>query len=329
MMEDRVVPVLIIDSDNVRRGMLACTLPATEYSLEFAASREKGLDCLVDLEPEIVIVGANNMGRDMCQHIRSLPAGERCAVVLMDERYRDETIGRAEAEAAGADNFLPFPFEVELLEERLQGRAPAERHERKTRTGEQRVAPAAPADDAVAAAPAPAEDAWLDFQKRVEITHRKLNSTDYYTLLQVPRDATASTIKSAYFSRSMEFHPDRFMRLEDDQIKVKIYEIFKRTSEAFKVLINSEARSRYDANLAGPDRDARLPLSERDHGSLQDDPTANANTPAGKKYLHYAILAESEGKLRSARMYLSMAMQYEPENEALQARLDGITRSLK
>ena len=47
--------VLIIDSDTVRRGMLACTLPASRYSLEFARSAEKGLDLLASLQPDVVI----------------------------------------------------------------------------------------------------------------------------------------------------------------------------------------------------------------------------------------------------------------------------------
>jgi CheY-like chemotaxis protein len=333
MHPERTSNVLIIDADNVRRGMLACTLPAARYSLEFASSAEKGLDLLVRLEPEVVIVGGDHDAHDLCQRVRSLPAGTACTLVLMDERFRDEDLGNAEAGAAGADAYLPFPFEADLLARRLSSPEPSTRPTPLT-TSSVSATPAVALDvekQPREAEPVDPADAWQAFAKKVAQIHEKLDSVDYYKLLQVSRNGTANAIKEAYFSCSMEFHPDRFMRLENLELKAQIYDIFKRMSEAFKVLINPESRARYDDNLSGSPNAENLRLSEPTSGrstGTPKDPTADAASAAGKKYLHYAILAQSEGKYRSARMYLSMALQYEPDNEALQLRLEEVTQQL-
>ena len=316
--------VLIIDTDNVRRGMLACSLPANRYSLEFANNEEKGLDLLGRIQPEVVVVGWNSPS-DLCQRIRSLPAGRSCTLILMDERFRDEAVARGAAEAAGADAFLPFPFELELLEDRLRNHV---------ETKEASLTPAtlpammeAPERPVEPRRDRGDEDGWDAFRGRVDAIHGQLDSTSYYRLLEVPETAGTGAIKQAFFARSIEFHPDRFMRLSDEELRARIYDIFKRMSEAFKVLINPEARRNYDANLSGPAPEVRY--VERAHRPLAvEDPTADARTPAGKKFLHHAVLAEVEGKLRSARMYLSMALQCEPDNEELHVRLEQVTRRL-
>jgi hypothetical protein len=239
----------------------------------------------------------------------------------MDERFRDEAVGHSAAESAGADAFLPFPFELELLEDKLQNHvdsstAPSVAPPTLPAMIEPKPAEPAREDDG--------EDGWNAFRARVDGMHRELERTNYYRLLEVPETASTSAIKQAFFDRSIEFHPDRFMRLPDEELRARIYDIFKRMSEAFKVLINPEARSHYDSNLA---REVRY--IEREHRPLAvEDPTEDARTPAGKKFLHHAVLAEVEGKLKSARMYLSMALQCEPDNEELHARLEEVTRRL-
>lgn len=332
---DDTVGVLIIDSDNVRRGMLACTLPASRYSLEFANSAERGLDLLVETQPDVVIVGSDSTASDLCQRVTSLPAGANATIVLMDERFTDEVLGRAEMEAVGADLFLPFPFEGEDFDGKVGSKLREKRGTRRGLAGGERptrdsAAPHTARPPSAESRPTDGELAWKGFRERVEELHARLHTMDYYSLLGVASDASSAAIKDAYFARSMEYHPDRFLRLDDEELRTQIYDVFKRMSEAFKVLSSPEARSRYDGNLSGPERDANLRLAGRAPSETTPrDPAADAQTPAGRKYLHHALRAEAEGKLRSARMYLSMTLQYEPDNEAIQARLEALTRRLR
>lgn len=318
--------VLIIDPDTVRRGMLACTLPAAQFSLEFARTPEKGIEILSASAPEVVIVGHDRSAGDLCHRLRALPSGSRCALFLMDEQFRDEALGAAEAEAAGADAFLPFPFEVNALEQKLRD-CPRSR----------RGVPAvpAPAEVNVPEAPARAEPAgadfgWDEFRKELQKLRAELDTLDYYQLLKLPAGASVAEVKDAYFRSSVELHPDRFMQLPDDELRADIYEVYKRISEAFKVLINPETRARYDAMLSGADGPRTLRYLEHTRPPLSDseDPTADASTPAAKRYLHYANLAEAEGNLRSARMYLTLALQCEPHSAPLRSRLETVTQRL-
>ena len=331
-LDERALCVLIIDSDSVRRGMLACTLPAARFNLEFARSLEKGLDLLGRMQPDVVIVGRDSSSQEVCQRVRSLPAGQSCTLILMDEQYRNETAGEAEAEAAGADTFLPFPFEAPLFEQRLElrQRPPADASAAVKATAPTASANPTPAPLSSISIQESTQLAWDAFRGRVESLHGRLDSVDYFELLDLRRPAGPADIKDAYFKCSMELHPDRFMQLPDEELKRKIYEVYKRMSEAFKVLINSELRRAYEAGLDGTDRKNNLRYLDRGRQLASfEDPTSDASTPAGKRYLHFANLAAAEGNLRSARMYLTLAMQCEPQNVALRGRLDEVTRRLE
>ena len=63
---------------------------------------------------------------------------------------------------------------------------------------------------------------------------------DYYDILGVSRDASASDIKSAYRRLAVQYHPDR--NPDDPDAEEK----FKEASEAYAVLSDADKRSRYD-----------------------------------------------------------------------------------
>lgn len=63
--------------------------------------------------------------------------------------------------------------------------------------------------------------------------------SEYYDLLQVPRNASEADIKKAYRKLAMQYHPDR-NRDPDAE------ERFKEITEAYEVLCDPETRARYD-----------------------------------------------------------------------------------
>lgn len=66
------------------------------------------------------------------------------------------------------------------------------------------------------------------------------NNEDYYEVLGVSRDASPEEIKKAYRQMALQYHPDR--NPGDREAEEK----FKKASEAYSVLIDSEKRSVYD-----------------------------------------------------------------------------------
>ena len=64
---------------------------------------------------------------------------------------------------------------------------------------------------------------------------------DYYNILEVPRNASASDIKKAYRKLALKWHPDKNPNCQDDATKK-----FKEISEAYEVLSDEKKRGIYD-----------------------------------------------------------------------------------
>lgn len=70
---------------------------------------------------------------------------------------------------------------------------------------------------------------------------KQKKGADYYAILDVPRNADVATIKKAYRTKSLEFHPDK-CELDKDVCQAKFIEI----STANEVLNDAEKRKIYD-----------------------------------------------------------------------------------
>ncbi len=76
---------------------------------------------------------------------------------------------------------------------------------------------------------------------------------DYYELLELPHDATAQDIKTAYRRLALRFHPDR------NEGNAAAEERFKLVAEAYRTLGEPERRADYDAWLARSQAARKLP----------------------------------------------------------------------
>jgi len=89
-----------------------------------------------------------------------------------------------------------------------------------------------------------------------------MNSKDYYSLLEIHRDATENDIKKAYRKLALVFHPDVNTSKDAE-------EKFKNLSEAYAVLSDSRKRLIYDqtgnTNFSETD-DMRNQRFHRDRG---------------------------------------------------------------
>jgi len=70
---------------------------------------------------------------------------------------------------------------------------------------------------------------------------KRMGNLDHYQLFGLPRGADENAVKKAYFKMARKFHPDRFGRDLDSDIKKQIDELFDRITKSYKALITPGA----------------------------------------------------------------------------------------
>src|SRR5262249_30250878 len=90
----------------------------------------------------------------------------------------------------------------------------------------------------------------LETRRLLDSLFDNLDRVDYYTVLGVVRDADAESIRKAFYERAEIMHPDRHYHIVDSDLREKLYLVYKRVSEAYRVLATGDARREYDQQLA-------------------------------------------------------------------------------
>ncbi len=157
---------------------------------------------------------------------------------------------------------------------------------------------------------------------------KSLDDVDYYGLLGIRPDATADAIKLGFRAFARRFHPDRFAGHPDHVAEATT--VYRRATEAYRVLTNPEQRRVYDEQRAqgrtrlDPDamrrsvrpsvRPSGAPIAMNEHFSARARP----------------FVAQAEQALRAknykqARLNLQIAVQHDPNNENLKQKLAEAT----
>lgn len=145
---------------------------------------------------------------------------------------------------------------------------------------------------------------WAD---RIERAHAALATSNYYDVLGVPPAASQDEIRQAFHRRAVQLHPDRH-RATPEPERGRVYAVFKRMTEAFRVLVDPELREAYDRGLAAgqlrlTDEGSRRPKSHEDL----------LRTPAGKRHYQIAAQAMAHGDMQAAVLNVQLAISHEGE----------------
>jgi curved DNA-binding protein CbpA len=148
-----------------------------------------------------------------------------------------------------------------------------------------------------------------------------IETKNYYDILRVKRDADPAAIKLAFHNFALSCHPDRAPE-GNEELAMLAAEIFKRGVESYRVLSQAELRVKYDKGLAK----GRIRFDEQKLDTVPPGPKVEtleslAETPRGKQFALKADRLLVAGKTEEARIQLTTALQNEPDNEPLQARL--------
>ena len=148
-----------------------------------------------------------------------------------------------------------------------------------------------------------------------------MDELDYYQILEVPRDAPASGIKSGYYAVSRRYHPDANRGL-GSEVRRDLELVAKRVTEAYSVLRDPRRRQAYDGQLSKDGRAVRMQLAEANSQAEKKAVEDHlGTTPNGRRFFSLARADIDRNDIDSAIRNLQMAITYEPANQFFQQKL--------
>ena len=124
----------------------------------------------------------------------------------------------------------------------------------------------------------------IDAERRREVRElfARLDGSDHYSILGLPRTATKSQVRAAYYRLAPAYHPDRHFRKKLGSYKKRIETIFARLTQAYDALRKEAANDPVPvapAPASAPVSPSR-PVSESRLGSYQPTPPrVRSSTP--------------------------------------------------
>jgi DnaJ-class molecular chaperone len=168
-----------------------------------------------------------------------------------------------------------------------------------------------------------------ELKKEVIALSKIIDEMDYYQILKIGQKAFTEEIKRAYFMQSRIYHPDKFFN-EDPALLEMVTKIFKRVSEAYKVLSDNKKRVAYFKAINGPDRKTNLRFSAALlEQSSNGTPVDEGQTAMGRKYYQLAKTAINNKDLNSAKINLQLASKMEPNNQTFKAKITEVEETIK
>ncbi|MFT3917078.1 MAG: DnaJ domain-containing protein [Anaeromyxobacteraceae bacterium] len=160
-----------------------------------------------------------------------------------------------------------------------------------------------------------------------------LDQLDYYNVLKIPHSATPAEIKKAYYRESRAFHPDRFAAHPSAELREVVGRIYRRVNEAYTVLRDDQKRTRYLADVTGPDRAKKLRFTEAEEAQVKEQAKKRVEeqygtTPNGRKFYASAVTEVQAGRWDAAARQLRSALMYEPQNAKFKELLAQVEKEL-
>jgi curved DNA-binding protein CbpA len=105
-------------------------------------------------------------------------------------------------------------------------------------------------------APSPTQDAErASLIKKIEEKHEILHEATLFEVLEVGKNPTEHEVRVSYHRLAKLFHPDKFFGNVSQQLKMKVEEIFRTTSEAYDHLNTQEKINKYIKELESEQSD--------------------------------------------------------------------------
>ncbi|HSO31016.1 MAG TPA: DnaJ domain-containing protein [Labilithrix sp.] len=167
-----------------------------------------------------------------------------------------------------------------------------------------------------------------------------LDSISYYELFRIEQSATHDALRDAFHAFAESFHPDSHnWRHPTEQAAIGY--IFRRGTEAYRVLSDQQLRFRYDEALAngilrpenlivetdGPRSQSMAPPGAA--GGLGNRLIDKVRTPGARPFVLRVEELAKKGDPQQAKLQLVMAMHMDRGNPALEAYAKELDEAIK
>jgi len=150
---------------------------------------------------------------------------------------------------------------------------------------------------------------------------------DYYQLLGIIRTANADQIRSAFHRFARQHHPDNFLGSPEESERHT--EVYQHGSEAYRVLCDPMKRKIYDEGLAqGVVRYSEDRAKEK-RRTMQPPGGVLLRSSKARVFFTRAHKAMKSEDWAQAKLNLQMAIQNEPDNDELKAKLEEVLQRMK
>jgi DNA-binding response OmpR family regulator len=297
---------LVVEGDRAVRDAICATLPRERFEVHAFADGDAAYEHGMLHGVDVAIIGKalpGIPGTVLCAMLRKSKAGAALSLVLTSPHYTHAGAGAGDCAAFGADQFIALPAAPDALLERvdfaLAQREPLERL---------KVLPS-------------------DLARLVDALFERLDASTYYQLLDVPFEAERAAIQQAFHQRSLALHPDRHARLRAvaPHAFEKINSVYKRISEAYKVLSNVSQRHEYNLGLR---RNGTLRYDTEARRRREEKNMEIAVTNEGRGRVLKAFECRTYGDLDGAQQWLRQALTLEPQNTRIADQIDAIGKLL-
>lgn len=178
-----------------------------------------------------------------------------------------------------------------------------------------------------------------DQQADLDELFARARGASLYEVLGANAGASSSEIKNAYYALAKRFHPDRFHRSADVQMRARIESAFARVAQAYETLKDETQRAAYDAKLNKPAAHPAASPAAKHFDSVATRPSVDGGSggdgaegsirvphagvastmPKAEESFRQGLATLKQGDHRQAAMHLSAAVQVDPRQSRYRA----------